>query len=257
MKEIVPYHPISTGSGSAAPGRGPHRPGTGPVNRRFFVLTSGRSGSSLLCAVLAEAGADFGMPVPDAWRHGEGAMEHPVMRKAIQGYARTSGIRPVGIDSLAWRLARVRAKANLGKALAAAAYFKDAALDRVVVPTVRAGYEPVAIVSLREFRGATSGVLRLRMSDVQQVEDSYVRTYRNALALLYRNGGCVVDYDDLTDPAATGWAAKLARVSGLDERAILEARDRRLVPRTGRPPIPLSSPAAEAIYSTLRNATDY
>ena len=42
-------------------------------NRRFFVVTVGRTGSSLLASILADAGADFGVQSEDKWDAGGGA----------------------------------------------------------------------------------------------------------------------------------------------------------------------------------------
>ena len=43
--------------------------------RRTFVLTFGRSGSSLLCALMSDAGADFGLAAPLQWDPRDGVLE--------------------------------------------------------------------------------------------------------------------------------------------------------------------------------------
>ncbi|HYC14851.1 MAG TPA: hypothetical protein VEC75_11410, partial [Stellaceae bacterium] len=51
--------------------------------QRFFILTTGRTGSSLLSAIMAEAGADFGPQLAIERRTVRGtSMEHPGIRRA-------------------------------------------------------------------------------------------------------------------------------------------------------------------------------
>ena len=46
---------------------------------KYFIVTVGRTGSSLLCAVLADASADFGMKAPEDWDPRRGVMELRVL----------------------------------------------------------------------------------------------------------------------------------------------------------------------------------
>ena len=55
-------------------------------NRRFFVVTVGRTGSSLLASILADAGADFGVQSEDKWDSGGGAYELPSLEPVVQQF---------------------------------------------------------------------------------------------------------------------------------------------------------------------------
>ena len=62
---------------------------------RFIMVTTGRSGSSLLAAIIADAGGNFGFPSEDEWDPAAGAMEHPVAQEASRLFRRAYYLRRV------------------------------------------------------------------------------------------------------------------------------------------------------------------
>lgn len=195
------------------------RPAGDPGRRCWFILTTGRSGSSLLSAVLAHAGADFGLPVPSIWDADRGVLEHPQIILAARYYRR-------GFDALHGRsllsprleaaLYRARARRRLRRALAAANFFKIGDLDLVVQPAFRLGCDPRVILSYRRFEpNATSLLVGRTYDPPESLARDYVRLYRNGLSLLDTFGGCVVAYDELMHAPATALRA-LAGVTGLE-----------------------------------------
>ena len=62
---------------------------------RFIMVTTGRSGSSLLAAIIADAGGKFGFPSKDKWDPESGAMEHPLAQQASLLFRRAYYLRRV------------------------------------------------------------------------------------------------------------------------------------------------------------------
>ena len=199
---------------------------------RFFIVTSGRSGSSLLATILADAGAEFGIPTPEQWHAGGGALEHPELRRvsAWMGYAyEIAPDRPgIGPRRHLWDIYRSVGKSHLRKLLGAARYIKGQGADFAVQPAFKMGYFPTVIVSYRRFEDfAVSSAMKSGRSNVETLVNYYNRVNRNALLLLKMFGGCVVRYSDLTDPDSTAWATAIEQVTGLSAERLLASRDRR------------------------------
>lgn len=200
---------------------------------RYFVISAGRTGSSLLCAILASAGADFGMPADQSWAEDEGAFEHRDIVLAAGRYRAAYGIsreRPDGgIRRLAWSAVRHVGKGHLRRALDAAGYFKAVNLDLVIPAVARLGYLPRVIVNYRQFAPHALSLSQMfPHRDLAVMEANYVRTYRNALFLLRLYGGCVVGHRALTDPGRREWLGALSGLTGLDEEKLDSGRKERL-----------------------------
>src|SRR5215467_3555057 len=102
--------------------------------RRFFVVTAGRTGSSLLASILADAGADFSITAADDWDTARGgSMEHPDIRTATRHFGRAfelSPSKPRGlIRRILWTYHRTMGKRYLKRALERAIYVKALHLD--------------------------------------------------------------------------------------------------------------------------------
>lgn len=228
----------------------------GDDRRRCFVLTVGRSGSSLLCATMADAGADFGLPAPLLADPDRGALEHPAMVAAAHEYRRA-------LDALhgryllsprleaAWR--RRRGRRLLRRALALARYFKIGDLDLVVQPAFKLGWEPRVVLSYRRFDATVASLIAGRTyAGPDALAADYVRVYRQGLVLMDTFGGCVVAYEDLVAGEAVAMRA-LAAVTGLDVARLEEARNRHSR-RAQAPPAPrrVPYPEVEALYECLQ-----
>ena len=203
--------------------------------RRCFILTCGRTGSTLLAAILADCGAEFGMPAPLDWDASGGDLEHRDLQSAARWLARAYTISPekpeLGWRRYMWSIYRSRGKRKLRHVLAQARYLKCVDLDLTVYPAVQLGYRPSIVLSYRRFEDATiSGSLTSGNSDMSLSARRYNRIYRNGLLQLSTFGGCAIGFDQLTDPADTSWAEPLAGATGIAAAQLVEARGRRLKP---------------------------
>lgn len=201
--------------------------------RRYFILTSGRSGSTLLAAILADAGAEFAMPAPQAWNAGTGAMEGVDLLRASAWLRRAYQISPerppAGIPRWRWAVYRSLGKAQVRRLLENARYVKGSDVDLMVNPAFRMGFLPSVIISYRRFEECAISSTTMRgHTTMEGLAAAYNRVYRNALLWLLTFGGCVVGYDQLTDPNDTSWVGPLAAVTNLPPDRLLESRNRRL-----------------------------
>lgn len=200
---------------------------------RYFIVTLGRSGSSLLGAVLADAGADFGVATPAAWDPRSGQMEAAAIKQAAHHYRRAydigEGRKFVLSPALETKIRLRRARRHLRRALQESRFLKIGDLDLVVQPSFKLGYQPRVILSYRQLELNLPSLLVGRTHvGPDQLAREYIRVYRQGLMLLHTFGGCTVEFNELQDMTRSEWADALAHTTGLDRQALLDSRERRL-----------------------------
>ena len=203
------------------------------ADRRFFILTAARSGSTLLSAILADAGADFGMAIPKQWDRAGGDLEHPGLYRALKYFAKAETIskrRPgFGVSRLRWVLSRSRGKKTLSAVLSSTRFVKHYSAHKLVRHAFKIGYFPIVILSYRRFEDqALSFGLMDPHADWELLCENYQEVYCNGLWLLTTFGGCVVAYEKVIDPNDCSWAEPLADVTGLPVAKLIDARDCRV-----------------------------
>jgi hypothetical protein len=200
---------------------------------RYFIVNLGRSGSSLLGAVLADAGAEFGLPVPATWDPRTGQMEARAIKNAAHHYRRAydigEGRKYVISPAFETKYRLGLGKWYLRRALRSSRYLKISDLDLVVQASFKLGFSPRVILNYRQLEFMLPSLLVGRThSGPDQIAGDYLRIYRQGLVLLQSFGGCVVAYNDLQDPRATEWATALSGTTQLALPLLLDARARRL-----------------------------
>jgi hypothetical protein len=225
---------------------------------KFLIIGTGRSGTSLLAAILADSGANFGLPKQANWNSAHGGIyEHPKFLAAVRWRSRASKLAAsIWPDALGRRFCERQMKQALRDLFSRADYTKM--LPDMVGITRQFGYPISIIVSYRSFNDyAASRMLRLGWS-YDKTEKVFIDTYRTTLMYLSILGGCVVSYEDIITPAQTDWAAALAQVTSLEARQMLAFREQRVDKRhKNRNWTPLHSPViephVEAIYMILES----
>jgi hypothetical protein len=223
---------------------------------RFFIVTAGRSRSTLLCAILADAGADFGLPVPADWQREGGELEHPAIKRAVhhlrRAYDLDRGRRQVMSPWIEMQWRRHLGRRHLREALGAARFLKISDLDLAVQPAFRLGYLPRVILSFRPFEAqARSLVAGRTFHGPDELAEEYVRTYRQGLLLLHAFGGCVVAHADMHANPTDGWLTVLAKTTGLDAARLQQAASARVAAGAPDPSLPVLYPEARAVYETM------
>jgi hypothetical protein len=205
----------------------------GEDRRRYFLITPGRTGSTLLASILADAGADFDIQSREEWDTARGGwMEHDEVRLAATHFRlafERSPSKPISFISRSiWTYHRTLGKKHLRRALREAAYVKAMNLDLAIPFAIKLGYFPQLIINYRPFGAqALSSSQMLMTWSLDALAATFNRTYRNALIQVHAYGGCVVSYADLTDQRRTAWAAALSEITGLSADKLLESRARR------------------------------
>jgi len=226
--------------------------------RRIFIVTAGRTGSSLLSAILADCGANFAMPAPPAWDPRSGQMEDPDLCAAADYFKRAHDIaagKPgMSWRRVAWSLLRSRGKTRLAMTLAKADYVKCVNLDLLVHPAFRLGYAPTVILSYRRFEDyVVSSAVRGGHSDLSLLTALYTRIYQNGLLQMTVFGGCVVAYEQLVDPDDVSWANALASVTRIPAPRLIAARERYAVAIERPQPMPPMDRLAGELFTRMED----
>jgi hypothetical protein len=228
---------------------------SGTDKERVFIITPGRTGSSLLCAVLARAGAEFGIPGRESWNPDSGEMEHPALTRATHLYAKADRLaggqgKPADpLHAALWAINRSLARRQLAKALGAGRYLKAGNADLALQPALRLGYRPRVILSYRRLEPiVASFLMRSSYFTVDMLVASYVRAMRNGLAAVSLFGGCVVSFEELQSAQETGWAKSIAQLTGLEANHLLDARQTLAKPREPELRMPCLSQEADRLW---------
>ena len=223
---------------------------------KFLIIGTGRSGTSLMSAILADAGADFAMPNIDDWNPTIGYFEHDDVQRAGKAFEAAEQFKPLLRGS--W-LARKRrryymaiVKSSIKRLLDKADYAKSINLVWLSHTIYLSGFQPKIILIHRRFEDiAISAHLSFGWS-YDETKRRFLAIYRTGIVQAKLYGGCVIAYEELIDPTETAWAGALAGATGLDETALLESRLRRV--KTANPgvqPVPQMNAETEIVTQAL------
>ena len=192
---------------------------------RYLIVGTGRSGSSLLAAILAHAGADFGMDNQTEWSRRGGAYEHPLLISAHRWYLRSNRLKTTVVPYPVSEYCLNRAKKQILQLSRQARFAKYPPATYIVHLFKSVSLFPVVIIAYRSFETyAASSYLRSGFT-FTELADRYVDRYQTALLQLYLYGGCVVDYGDLIDPSQTDWAQSLSDLTNVEFDKLMTARE--------------------------------
>jgi hypothetical protein len=232
----------------------PHPPTDGA--KRYFIVTAGRTGSTLLATMLADAGANFAIEAPADWDRNGGEMEHLDLLRASQliQSAYTLSTRKPGwsVARLQWIVCRSRGRRRLREVLGKARFVKVGDAHWTIRTAFKMGYFPVVILSYRRFEDhAVSLGLMWDMSTVEMLADHYVRLYTRGLQMLNTFGGCAVSYESLIGTKTRSWSEPLSSVTGLPADGLRRSHQRRLGEVS--PPVAgsIDNPLVDRIYEAL------
>lgn len=227
-----------------------------PGRTRFLMISTGCSGASPLAAILADAGANFGMESPNAWRQIAGAFEHDEVQRACM--ADKTARKFARLSDMWWGFRKLRrfharrVQTALQRLFSQADYANSMDLVWLIHTIFKMDWDPRIILVYRDFENvAMSSYLAFAWTHAES-EERYLETYRTGLTAMHLFGGCAIGYDEILDPQETAWAAALAEVTGLDKAALLGARANRLKPLKRRHAHPPMSTAASELYTTLQ-----
>jgi hypothetical protein len=198
-------------------------------DNRYLIVGTGRSGSSLLSSILADAGCNFAMENVKSWNPRDGEYEHPLLLAAEAWRSRIERIRNSVIPGRLSAFCQARMERKLTRLFEQAEFAKSIPLIGLVDVVNRIGFRPVMIVNYRGFQDYARSVWMSRpFWDMPHLIDRYVATYSTAILQLEIFGGCTISYDELIDPEKTQWAKVLGEITPASEETILKYRNERV-----------------------------
>ena len=199
------------------------------TGKRYLIVGTGRSGSSLLSSILADAGCNFAMENVKSWNPRDGEYEHPLLLSAEAWRSRIEKIRRSVIPDRLSPFCDTRMKRNLTRLFEQAEFAKSIPLIGLVDVVHRLGFQPVLIVNYRGFQDYARSICMSRpFWDMPRLIDRYVATYSTAILQLEIFGGCTISYDELISPEKTQWARALGEITPASEETILKCRNERV-----------------------------
>ena len=200
---------------------------------KYLVAGGKRTGTTLLCAILANAGADFGFPRDREWFRGSGDYEHDIMIDNYKYLKRARMAQPVS-DSFAARQQR-KIEANMKELLSQVDYIKYPPLSQYLpIHMKRAGFDVRLLITIRHFNTFALSAVAKSGGAFSELKDIYLDTYKTNLLNLYLYGGCAVLYEDIVDHEKTDWSERVSQVTGIAAAELLKARDELIKPTKSR-----------------------
>lgn len=223
---------------------------------KYLLVGTGRCGSSVLSAILADSGAEFGMGSVKSWKRSAGAYEHPKLQTAGKEFAIS---RKFAEKADCWwlhrkfrRLHMSNAKRALRGLLSQADYLKSMDLVWLTHTIFKLDYNPKIILVYRDFANVARSAYLSFSWGYKESEQYYMDVYRTALIQLQIFGGCAIEYDDLMNPAETQWSEVLSGVTGIEGSRLLESRNNRVKPIERNQDLPEIDSSTSALFQELR-----
>ncbi len=193
--------------------------------KKVFVLGPPRSGTTLVSALLAHSGAEFGVDRVASWDASSGEFEHPLAIKASVELARAERLRPFS-RTLSHYFDR-RASENLSALLKIADFVKYPPMsEKFPVMAKRLGYQPICIVVVRSFLGFASSMLAKNNLQWDELQHIYRQSLFTSILLREQLGGSVIRYEELVGEDCGNAIATLAMSTGLKGETIAAAAGR-------------------------------
>lgn len=217
----------------------------------FIIVGSPRTGTSLLCSILSDAGANFGVS-SESWDRTGGAFEHELLVDSYKYLKRIKTLKTYS-DRLTRRMEK-KLLVNLSKVFEQVDYAKFPPLSHMLPYYIKSlGYNVKIILIYRKFEDYVMSHLIKNAGRVKTYKDDYIDMYQTGLVLLNIHGGCAISYDEIVQNTETAWLHALALTTGLDEHKLTEAREKRNRNKLINPNVfKLHEPQCDSIYSELQ-----
>ncbi|MEW5786237.1 MAG: hypothetical protein AB1899_00145 [Pseudomonadota bacterium] len=210
--------------------------GPDPGDERFLIVCTGRDGSTLLSAILAAAGANFGEPEKQDWDPRAGAYESWTAARASAHYNRFIDLNEDSFLSRWMRLKRryhrIWAKALAKRYFSRVHFAKIGAAHRFPQLVRLVGFRPVIVLLYRDYHTQFASAFVRKPFSYDELVDKYFSTLATGLISLSLYGGCILRYEEVIDPDARDWANRLGEACRIPPERLLQARAA-ILKRTG------------------------
>ncbi|NEN22962.1 hypothetical protein G3O08_05545 [Cryomorpha ignava] len=216
----------------------------------FIVVGSPRTGTSLMCAVLSDAGADFGVS-SESWNRTGGAFEHPILVGSYKYLKRIVFLKK--FSDTAVRKIEKKLSKNIHDLFEQVSFAKFPPLSHMLPYYIKKeGYDVTVILAYRRFEDFALSMLIKNPSSVKKLKEDYIDMYQTGLILLNIHGGCAISYDEIINESETQWIDALAAATHLDRDKIADARFTRNRKKIeGENKFYLHDPQCDSIYAEL------
>lgn len=195
------------------------------VQPHYLLVSTGRSGSSLLASILGYSGADFDLPSTTAWDPVRGSMEHDRCHRAYAYLSKIKKVKESFLPNSIFLKLYERKFQHEVMALANIPYLKSSKLVYLVPYIATKNNNIKIIVVFRPFTDYARSRHKKYAWDSQTLLDEYENAYGTALLQLSLWGGVVVNYNDLVDHSESHWATALEQLTNIPASKLLHARD--------------------------------
>lgn len=196
---------------------------------KYLIVGTERSGSTLLSAILANSGADFGIAKGKDWDRASGDYEHKILVGTYKHLKRALLFKKYS-DRLTARENR-KIIARLVRLYSKVAFSKYPPLSEYLPSHIKkAGFDLRLICVIRKFNDFAISRISKKGGSFDDCKQAYLSTYQTSLLNLSLYGGCIVCYEDVIDLEKVGWATVLESTCHLNSKNLLAERQQLVKP---------------------------
>jgi hypothetical protein len=196
---------------------------------KYILISVERSGSTLLASILANAGANFGLPVNKEWFRGSGDFEHQIIIDTYK-HLKRSLLYGQFSDRLA-KKQKDKVTENMKSLFTEVDFAKYPPLSHLLPLHIKnAGFNPSIICIIRKFNEFASSRIAKNGGELNACKEIYENLYKTTLMELSLYGGCIICYEDLIDPDNMSWADSISLVCGIAKDELIEVRNKLVKP---------------------------
>jgi hypothetical protein len=203
---------------------------------KYLVVGTERSGSSMISAILANSGANFGFDKNREWNRGSGDYEHELIVGNYKNLKRYVLLKNFSDRLKAWQSKLIIS--NMRDLYSSVDYAKYPPLSEYLPKFVlKAGFEPKLLVVIRKFNDFAVSRISKNGEDFKKAKEVYLNMYQTTFLNLAIYGGCIVRYEDVVNLDSTEWASCLSEATGIDCQELINMRNDLVMPTLNSHPV--------------------
>ncbi len=191
-------------------------------NKKFLIIGTGRTGSSLLSAILLKSGANFGLDTKDIWNRDKGDFEHPLLHEAYKWHSRAEKIDQSILPNYFFvPFSNQKCNKTLNQLLSNVNYAKSSQLLWLVHRiNFKLGYEVKIIGVYRKFSAYLLSRYKKYGRSLDYWREHWLQVNKTLVLQTKMMPSLLLSYEEMVNNSNQDWLEKLAVFTNRDREKL-------------------------------------